>query len=225
MIAALAAGLAAGVLASAHCAAMCGPLAMFAHASTSHRTLYHAARIGIYVALGVAAGLTGALAGSGIGTWLALAIAAMLLLHAIARARRDWSPASAHAARPPAVGGISAHAVRMLGRVTSASAGWIRTHRVGGPVLLGVINGLLPCGLLYAAVAAALGLGRPAESAAMMAGFGLGTTPILVVVGSSTDALRRALPLRVRRAFPLALVVMALLLIMRGLVPLLAHTH
>ena len=224
MIASLLAGLAAGALASAHCAAMCGPLAAFAHAAAPHRTLYYLARIGMYVGLGLVAGVTGsALVGAGIGPWLAFAAGGALLLHAIARARRDWWPRQV--AVSAAATGLSAVITRALSRLMGASAAWIRAHRVGGPMLLGVINGLLPCGLLYAALSTAVGIGRPAESALMMAGFGVGTAPVLIVVGSSADALRRALPPRVRGALPLAFVVLAVLLIVRGLSVPAAHMH
>ncbi|MDA0675111.1 MAG: sulfite exporter TauE/SafE family protein [Proteobacteria bacterium] len=49
--------------------------------------------------------------------------------------------------------------------------------------LMGVALGFLPCGLLYAAIDAVAGTGRPATAALGMAAFGLGTAPSLFAVG------------------------------------------
>ena len=47
---------------------------------------------------------------------------------------------------------------------------------------LGVCLGFLPCGLLYAALAIAMGTGHPGLGALAMVAFGLGTVPALIVV-------------------------------------------
>jgi len=62
----------------------------------------------------------------------------------------------------------------------------------------GVVNGLLPCGLVYATLAIPVAIGRPVEGALAMAVFGLGTTPLLSAVALG---LRRAVArdIRVRR--------------------------
>ena len=55
-------------------------------------------------------------------------------------------------------------------------------HPISGSLASGAANGLLPCGLVYAAVAAATGLGDAGDAALLMTGFGLGTTPALVAM-------------------------------------------
>jgi hypothetical protein len=47
----------------------------------------------------------------------------------------------------------------------------------------GVVNGLLPCGLVYAYLALAAGAGGSLRGALAMALFGLGTMPLLALVG------------------------------------------
>jgi sulfite exporter TauE/SafE len=65
-----------------------------------------------------------------------------------------------------------------------------------GTFLFGMILGLLPCGLLYAALVGACALATPARGAAGMLAFGAGTVPVLAAVGIAGQLapLRRALP-------------------------------
>jgi hypothetical protein len=82
---------------------------------------------------------------------------------------------------------------RRLGGLETASPGWTRmlarlTSRIdrtgpGGGYLLGVALGFLPCGFLYAALAAAAATADPLQGALAMLAFGLGTVPALVLVG------------------------------------------
>jgi sulfite exporter TauE/SafE len=54
---------------------------------------------------------------------------------------------------------------------------------------LGLIWGWLPCGLVYSALALAMASGSPLQGATIMAGFGLGTLPMLLLMGRTADAL------------------------------------
>ncbi|NNF04057.1 MAG: sulfite exporter TauE/SafE family protein [Rhodothermales bacterium] len=58
-------------------------------------------------------------------------------------------------------------------------AGQLRGRGVGPALALGMLNGLLPCGLVYGALAAALAQGSVAESSLFMVVFGAGTVPAL----------------------------------------------
>ncbi|HCX88731.1 MAG TPA: hypothetical protein DG761_11970 [Gammaproteobacteria bacterium] len=61
----------------------------------------------------------------------------------------------------------------------------------GQAVALGLVWGWLPCGLVYATLIWSLANADPLRSAAMMGAFGLGTLPMLTVLGSATSALAR----------------------------------
>jgi sulfite exporter TauE/SafE len=52
-----------------------------------------------------------------------------------------------------------------------------------GMLLLGLLTGLLPCGVLYAALARALIAGSVWQGGWLMVAFWLGTTPLLLLVG------------------------------------------
>jgi len=58
-------------------------------------------------------------------------------------------------------------------------------YRTGGPtamLLVGLLNGLLPCGFVYAALGTAVTAGGVALSTVFMIGFGLGTGPAMLSV-------------------------------------------
>lgn len=82
---------------------------------------------------------------------------------------------------------------------------------------LGFLNGWLPCGLVYVAMASSLATGTPWGGALLMFSFGLGTIPVM----AGLMAFGRLLSLKVRaginKAVPYLLAGMAVLLILRGL--------
>jgi hypothetical protein len=83
--------------------------------------------------------------------------------------------------------------------------------------LLGALNGLLPCGLVYSALLLAATAGGPLAGGAGMAVFGLSTVPALFVVGVGAGALStrwRQVLLRVAGAF---IVLVGVQLALRGL--------
>jgi sulfite exporter TauE/SafE len=91
---------------------------------------------------------------------------------------------------------------------------------------MGCANGLLPCGLLYAALATAIALGSVAKSIAFMTGFGLGTVPVLLAVTISATSLPLLWRRRLRLAGPAVMIAAGTLLIARGVLPAApAHHH
>jgi sulfite exporter TauE/SafE len=77
-------------------------------------------------------------------------------------------------------------------------------------------NGLLPCGLVYAAMAASAATGSMIAASATMIGFGLGTVPALVVVSAAAASLAVSIRRRLARLAPLVLVVAAILILARA---------
>lgn len=71
-------------------------------------------------------------------------------------------------------------------------------------LLLGLLWGWLPCGLVYAAAAWSLGSGSAARGAALMVAFGVGTLPMLLAMGATArwfgDLARRSWPRRIAGA-------------------------
>lgn len=188
-----------------HCVGMCSPFVLFVSrryaapdagrgAAFRAQLWYTAGRVLTYVALGAVAGALGGvvqLAGTLLGVQRAASVVAgaFLVLWALG-ALSDLVP------------GFSAGG-KLFGRVAGALKGRVPGH----PFATGLFLGLLPCGLLYSAVLAAVARGGPAEGALALLLFGLGTAPALLGLSLADELLarRRALLNRLSQVFLLAM--------------------
>jgi sulfite exporter TauE/SafE len=104
-----------------------------------------------------------------------------------------------------------------LQRVTAPMGTLYKRGGALAMLAIGLLNGLLPCGFVYAALGTAVTAGSPAPSMAFMAAFGMGTGPAMLgvsLLGRLASTTWRA---RLQRFAPIGLAVVGLLLILRGL--------
>ena len=217
-----------GLVSSLHCVQMCGPIVLsYSVALTptasatagSSRSLilghvaYNAGRIFTYAALGAVAGLAGqtvGLVGRLAGVSSALAIVGGVLMLIAGLVMFGMFPA-----------------VKMLGagffRITSSFlrplSSLISSPSVGRRFLLGLALGLLPCGLIYAALLRALATGSAFWGAATMGAFGAGTAGALLAVGIFSSALRKGFNRWGTQLAAASVTAMGALLIVRGTMP------
>jgi sulfite exporter TauE/SafE len=150
----------AGLAGSPHCVGMCGAFAASTASHAAGGAAYHAGRLVTYAALGAIAGAAGAALPS--AGWLLPVVAGTLtILFAASLAGLIHLPALA---------------IPGLPRV---AASFVRRGDAVGSLGLGLTTALLPCGLVYGALAAPVASGDPALGAASMVAFGLGTAPLL----------------------------------------------
>lgn len=196
-----------GLLGSLHCIGMCGPLALalpVGHKKIIAQIFYHCGRISSYVVLGVIVGLLGvSLRGSGIQEWLSILTGVTLL----------------------AIFCFSSIKNKLM-IFLSKPFTWI-TKRLSMQTLMqksrekpiflyvfGILNGLLPCGFVYIALAAALNTSSIFSAMLFMMFFGLGTVPLLAILIHSKQLLR---PSRLLTTMlPVATLLLAIVFIMRG---------
>lgn len=165
MISLIGAAFVAGLVGSPHCVGMCGTLAVAASGTAREATAWNLGRMLTYAVLGAVAGAVGqSIPGPG---WVLPAVAAVFLGWFAWRLAGFSTPKSMEW---PAF-------TRLTAKVASR-------HGVGPRLAFGMLTGLLPCGLVYAALALPLSSGDPVAGSATMAAFGLGTAPILVVAGA-----------------------------------------
>lgn len=202
-----------GFLGSLHCIGMCGPISMalpMVRPGKWARLLgvlvYNAGRISTYAFFGALFGMAGKLfVITGYQQALSIAAGAFILLFLLfpkkITARLENSPALFGW-----VNGLKNNLRELFGTKTYFSL-----------LSIGVLNGLLPCGLVYAGIAGAIATGSPVQGSAFMIGFGLGTLPAMLAAGSILQLISPQARARVRKAVPVFVGIMACMLIMRGL--------
>jgi sulfite exporter TauE/SafE len=206
-------GLVVGVLGSLHCVGMCGPLAMALPPAGRTRpayfwgrVVYNFGRVITYAFLGTLFGLAGktfVLAGA--QRWLSIGVGVAILLAVLIGPRWGAKLAAARAIQLP-VAWLKTRLARLLHRHSAASL-----------LAIGILNGFLPCGLVYVALAGAAATGHPVTGAAYMAAFGVGTFALMLPVSLAGKVLQTRLRLNLQRAIPIALIALAALFILRGL--------
>lgn len=169
-----------GIAGSGHCLGMCGALvsAFFRKFGARHPGpmpyfVYHAARVGVYVFIGVLAAALGAAlvstgafgAAQGILQILAGVVVILLGLNIL---------------------GLSAVRLPLCGISTAAARGWFQRATEKGPVvgaaMGGTLNGFMPCTLTFAMAIKATTAATPLDGGLLLLAFGAGTLPSMLFV-------------------------------------------
>jgi hypothetical protein len=83
--------------------------------------------------------------------------------------------------------------------------------------ILGGLNGMLPCGMVFFALGNALLAGSPTQSALAMTAFGVGTLPSMMLVAFAANRISSQLRTKLNTAVPYMLTIVGLLIILRGM--------
>ncbi|MGC3943029.1 MAG: sulfite exporter TauE/SafE family protein [Chryseolinea sp.] len=203
-----------GLAGSLHCAGMCSPLVLAATGNGKamrNRFIYNSGRILMY-------GTLGALMGTA-GSWLpfdqfrngfTVIVGLVLIVLAIAGATLKI---------PFAQKLLS----RMLVYFKKVFASVLKERSAKATFLLGFLNGILPCGLTFAALMVALTFGTW-QSALFMIVFGIGTLPVMVGLTSGLNYLIKRFNFSLPRMVSVLLFVSGCLMISRGFVQHEAHS-
>jgi hypothetical protein len=207
--------LAAGLASSLHCAGMCGGIVVAfgarrvipvhaaqetARGNLPRQLAFNGGRIASYAAGGAAVGFAGSVAGYASGVLPAqgavyLAASVVLVLFGLQLAGAGRLLARLEPIGAPLWRWLQPHAARLLAARSLPHA-----------FAAGLAWGWLPCGMVYAALAAAAFAGGPANGAAAMLAFGLGTAPALLAAGLGAAHLRAWLARRSARLAASALI-------------------
>lgn len=180
-----------GLVSSLHCAQMCGPivLALSLPLSTAQRRQhllahlsYNIGRLVTYTTLGALAGLTGQTLGfagrlAGLENFAALLGGALMLITGLLLL--DLLPHRSLQKFDP---------LQLLRRTLKPVGTRIASTAAKDKFTLGLLLGLLPCGLIYAALFKAMATGTAWAGGLTMLAFGLGTTSALLVIGLGSSA-------------------------------------
>ncbi len=112
---------------------------------------------------------------------------------------------------------LAAPVVKWIGWLKASMRGLLQKNSLVSQATMGALNGLLPCGLVYVAAAGATATGNPLHGAAYMALFGLGTWPMMLGIHLAGQRLPLPSRLSLGHVTRAAVLLMAVLLILRGL--------
>ncbi|CAG5004238.1 hypothetical protein DYBT9275_03328 [Dyadobacter sp. CECT 9275] len=202
-----------GLLSSFHCIGMCGPIALALPVHRGNKfqqfaglTAYNTGRAITYSALGI---LTGTLATSlvwiGYFRYMSVGAGVLLLCYVLYSSRLEKH------FNPPLFW------QKQINRLKSGMKAMLGSKSFGGWFLLGSLNGLLPCGMVYLALVSSMATGSISGSATFMLLFGVGTWPMMMLTGYFKNLITPALRTRMRRLVPVMLSVAGIWLVVRGL--------
>ena len=183
----------AGLLGGAHCAAMCGGIVSLTCApaadgrprSPGYPLAYNLGRISSYVLAGALAGSLGqagmAMRGGALAQHLLMFLMGATLIVVALNV----------AGVRPVTRSIEAAGSLLWRHVQPVSRHFLPVTTPWQALGLGALWGWLPCGMVYAVLLTALASGNAAEGATILAAFGLGTLPNLLLIGSAVGRVRR----------------------------------
>lgn len=216
-------GLIFGLISTLHCAGMCGPLALYVPGQVRGNklvfaTLYQIGRIGVYVAIGsvvFAIGMSFSMFRA--QQLLSVIIGGLMVLFAI------WSifklPYPAKFRIPYEI---------VLNRIN----GLLRSGKKGSALIMGMVNGFLPCGAIYIAALYCTSFTEYSDAVIYMVLFGIGTMPVFVAAWFLMSSKFSFKVNRLRFLYKLLPLIVGALMVLRGanlgipyLSPELSHDH
>lgn len=199
-----------GFLGSFHCIGMCGPIAMAVGGRGSqtfllNKIIYNLGRSLTYAGLGLIVGTLGfSLSLAGIQQGVSVAMGMLIVFFSLSYKKAD---------RFLTVPALSGTVVWIKSRLSL----YLKSGSKLAFFSTGLVNGLLPCGMVYMALVVAVGMQSPFLGANYMLFFGLGTIPMLLglmMSGNLLPAIRRQ---QFQKVIPYLGILIGVLMVFRGL--------
>lgn len=202
-----------GLASSLHCVGMCGPIAFSLGINpenkldfTFRNLTYQLGRVTTYSVLGALLGVIGyGVSFAGLQNPLSIGVGILMILMALL---------------PKNLGaenlGMKPFS-RLMYQIKSGLGKFLRKKNYSSLYITGLLNGLLPCGAVYAALTGSMAMGGVWKGALFMVFFGLGTIPLMfasVLAGNIVSLQTRQ---RILRFLPYLMVLLGILFILRGL--------
>ena len=202
-----------GLLGSLHCVGMCGPIAFLlpgdrsnSYKKFSQILMYHLGRLLAYGTMGLVFGFLGkGLYVFGMQQKLSIFIGILMILVVLLPYRTFQKY------------NLSKPWFKVISRVKSRLGKELQKKSADTFLTIGLLNGFLPCGLVYMALFAAIAMGDPWHGSLYMILFGLGTIPLMTSAIYLTGILKGSARKRIQKLIPVFVIVIGLLFIVRGL--------
>jgi sulfite exporter TauE/SafE len=202
-----------GFMGSFHCVGMCGPIVLALPLQGNNiqqkifgGLLYNTGRTITYAAMGAVFGLLGQglrLVGfqQVVSVIMGTLMVVSVLFPALFRRKYDLQKSS----------------FKLIGTLKKTLAQMFSVRSFQSLFFIGLLNGLLPCGLVYIAIAGAIATASVVTGIWYMVLFGLGTIPMLLALGVAGNLVSQRIRQRINRLIPIMVVIVGVFFILRGL--------
>ncbi|ALM47511.1 hypothetical protein AMR72_00535 [Flavobacterium psychrophilum] len=202
-----------GLLSSLHCIGMCGPIAMMLPVDrhdpvkrAAQLLLYHLGRITAYATLGLVFGILGkGLYLAGMQQQLSI-IAGLVMIAIVMIPERIFARYN-----------FSKPVYKLISNIKQSLGSQFRKRNNKALFITGLLNGFLPCGLVYAALFGAIAMQSESLGTVYMVLYGLGTVPLMSAVVYISGFLNNPIRNTFSKIVPYAAVFIGMLFIVRGL--------
>jgi|SRR5690606_7115338 sulfite exporter TauE/SafE len=199
-----------GLFGSVHCAVMCGPLLIAINSQIRlswkgvfNKVLYQTGRILTYGMMGLFLGIIGGMATvqgwqKGLSVTVGMVLVTIGMFYLFGKNTQALTRFQTKAVQP---------FTKYMGR-------WL--YKPGGSFVAGTLNGVLPCGMVYMALASAMNADSLSNSFLFMVLFGLGTLPLLFVFSFAGSFSKPIFKHGFNRVMPFLYLIMGIWFILRG---------
>lgn len=202
-----------GLISSLHCIGMCGPIAMMLPVERNNPAkkatqifTYHLGRLSAYATIGFIFGLLGKgffMAGiqQQLSIFIGIAIIMVVLIPDKVFARYNFS-------KP---------IFKFISKIKTTLGNQFKNKSYKSLFTIGLLNGFLPCGMVYVALFGAIAMQSPSLGVLYMILFGLGTVPMMSSVVYLNSFLTISIRNKIQKIIPYVAVCIGILFILRGL--------
>jgi sulfite exporter TauE/SafE len=202
-----------GLISSFHCIGMCGPIAMMLPVDRNNPTkkvtqiiTYHLGRLSAYGSIGLLFGLLGRgffLAGIQQQLSIFIGVAMILIILIPEKVFANYN--------------FSKPIFRVISKIKQTLGSHFKNKSYKSLFIIGLLNGFLPCGMVYVALFGAIAMQSASLGVLYMVLFGLGTVPMMSSVVYINSYLTVGLRNKIQKVIPYIGIVIGVLFILRGL--------
>ncbi len=202
-----------GLISSLHCIGMCGPIAMMLPLDRSNPVkkvfqllLYHIGRLTAYGTLGFLFGFLGkGLYLAGIQQQISIVVGILIITIVVIPEKIFFNY------------NFSKPIYSIISKVKSGLGSQFKKKSPNAIFTIGLLNGFLPCGLVYAALFGAIAMQNQYYGIVYMLLYGLGTIPMMSAVVYMANMLSNPIRNKIQKVIPIFTVCIGILFILRGL--------
>ena len=202
-----------GLISSFHCIGMCGPIAMMLPVDRNNQAkkvtqiiTYHLGRLFAYSTIGFIFGMVGKgflLAGMQQKMSIFIGIAMILIILIPEKVVANYN--------------FSKPIFKVISKIKTTLGSQFKNKSYKSLFTIGLLNGFLPCGMVYVALFGAIAMQSPTLGILYMVLFGLGTVPMMSSIVYLNSFLTISIRNKIQKAIPYVAVFLGIVFILRGL--------